>query len=51
MREIRLVIALLLKKYNVEYSANQNDCRVEADMKDEFAALPGPLWLCFKKPN
>lgn len=48
MREIRLVVALLLKKFNVEYLADQNVHRVEADMKDEFAALPGPLWLCFK---
>jgi tryprostatin B 6-hydroxylase len=51
MSEMRFVIALLIKKFEVGFWGNENGERLFADLKDQFTAAPGRLDLHFRKRN
>ncbi|KAF2682000.1 cytochrome P450 [Lentithecium fluviatile CBS 122367] len=51
MREMRLVIALLVTKFTVEFWDGEDGKRLFADMRDLFTAAPGRLDLRFKIRN
>ncbi|KAI1420437.1 cytochrome P450 [Xylaria sp. FL1777] len=51
MIEIRLVISLLLKKFEIKFPDNDKSETLLADLKDRFAFTPGDLNLEFRKRN
>ena len=51
MREMRLVIAMLVKKFKVEFWDGEDGQRLFADLRDQFTAAPGTLNLRFKVRN
>ncbi|OAK99157.1 cytochrome P450 [Phaeosphaeriaceae sp. SRC1lsM3a] len=48
MREMRHVIAILVQKFIVSMSANEEGKRIFEDMRDQFTAAPGSLHLNFR---
>lgn len=48
MSEMRFVIALLVRKFTVEFREGEKGQRLFADMKDVFTAAPGKLDLRFR---
>ncbi|KAK6957361.1 hypothetical protein Daesc_000145 [Daldinia eschscholtzii] len=48
MTEMRFVIALLVKKFKVEFWGNEKGEKLFADLRDQFTAAPGRLELRFR---
>ncbi|KAF4629298.1 hypothetical protein G7Y89_g8848 [Cudoniella acicularis] len=48
MGELRLVTALLVKKYRIRLASGEDGKRVEEDLRDQFTAAPGELNLSFE---
>lgn len=48
LTEIRLVVAMLLKRFKVSFPIEQNVDSVIDDMKDQVTAQPGECWLVFR---
>ncbi|TRX93374.1 hypothetical protein FHL15_005649 [Xylaria flabelliformis] len=48
MNEMRFVIALLIKKFEVQFWGNERGQRLFSDLKDQFTAAPGRLDLKFR---
>ena len=47
LMELRYTIALLVSHFEVSFASDDDGCAVERDMKDQFAAVPGPCRLVF----
>ncbi|KAI0109866.1 cytochrome P450 [Daldinia grandis] len=48
MTEMRFVIALLVKKFKVEFWGDEKGAKLFADLRDQFTAAPGRLDLRFR---
>ena len=48
LAELRLVIALLVARYDIAFAPGEDGTRVWRDMKDQFTAAPGKLELVFR---
>lgn len=51
MREMRLVIAMLVKKFKVDFWEGEDGQRLFPDLRDQFTPAPGTLNLRFKVRN
>ena len=47
LAELRIVTALLAKKYDVRFAEGEDGSRVEGGMIDQFTATPGRLEVVF----
>ena len=48
LMEVRVVLTMLLQKFEFGFSPGHDENRVINDMKDAFLALPGDLELIFR---
>jgi cytochrome P450 len=48
MREMRIVVAMLVKKFEIAFWDDEDGTRLFADLRDQFTAAPGKLQLRFK---
>ncbi|KAF2679346.1 cytochrome P450 [Lentithecium fluviatile CBS 122367] len=49
LRELRLIVAVLLTRYNVSLAPGEDGQKLFRDLKDEFVFAPGELHLCFAR--
>ncbi|KAI0428963.1 cytochrome P450 [Xylaria sp. FL1042] len=47
MRQMRVFLARIVSSFLIELAEDEEGITVERDMRDEFTALPGKLWLRF----
>ncbi|KAI1318351.1 cytochrome P450 [Xylariaceae sp. FL0255] len=45
---MRMVVALIVKKYDFQFAPGEDGSEVLANLRDQFTANPGNLALCFK---
>ncbi|KAI1283341.1 cytochrome P450 [Xylaria sp. FL0933] len=47
MRQMRVFLARMVSSFRIELAEDEEGLAVERDMRDEFTAFPGKLWLRF----
>ncbi|KAI0380762.1 cytochrome P450 [Hypomontagnella monticulosa] len=49
LRQARVFLTVMMSKFRVELAEGEDGVAVERDMRDEFTALPGNLWVRFSE--
>ena len=49
LRQARIVIAVIIGRFNIRLAEGESGERVDKDMIDHFTAVPGPVELCFQR--